>query len=192
VLGAFLLVPLFVKYAVAMSASVLFGLLAAITVFWCVGLYNRLMRMRARALDALGSVEKHLKNYSSLINVQFPDEEGSFIPLEWAGLVSSVKALDVQCRAARAAPLQAGPLQALAQTVDAIEAAWNVLRAQPADLAGPTMPEAMQKLWDEAATKVRTARGGFNQIVTRYNQALAQFPASLVVRTMGFKVAGKL
>jgi LemA protein len=192
VLGAFSLVLRGIKYAGLMSASFLFGLLAATTVFWCVGLYNRLMRMRARALDALGSVEKHLKNYSSLINVQFPDEEGSFIPLEWAGLVSSVKALDLQFRAARAAPLQTGPLQTLAQTVDAIEAEWNILREQPADLAGPTMPEAMQRLWDEAAIKVRTARGGFNQIVERYNQALNQFPASLAVKSMGFKVAGKL
>ena len=175
-----------------MSASVLFGLLAATMVFWCVGLYNRLMRMRALGLDALGSVEKQLRSYTGLINAQFPDEEGSYIPMEWAGLVSSVKMLDAQCRAARAAPLQMAPLQALGQTVDAIEAEWTNLREQPADLAGPTMPEAMQKLWDEAALKVRTARGGFNQIVERYNQALAQFPASLVVAIMGFKVAATL
>jgi LemA protein len=112
--------------------------------------------------------------------------------MEWAGLVSSVKALDAQCKAARAAPLQLPALQALAQTVDSIELAWTTLREQPADLAGPTMPEAMQKLWDEAALKVRTARGGFNQIVERYNQALDQFPASLVVEMMGFKAAGTL
>jgi LemA protein len=175
-----------------MSASVLFGLLTALTVFWCVGLYNRLMHMRARGLDALGSVEKHLKSYTSLIAVQFPDEEGSYIPLEWAALVSSVKLLEAQCLAAKTAPLQAPPLQTLAHTADAIEAAWTGLRERPADLAGPTMPEAMQKLWDEAALKVRTARGGFNQIVGRYNLALDQFPANLVVDMMGFKEAGKL
>jgi LemA protein len=175
-----------------MSASVLNWLLAATAVFWCVGLYNRLMRMRARALDALGSLEKNLRSFTSLIQVQFPDEEGSYIPMEWAGLVSRVKALDLQCKASRAAPLQPGPLQALAQTVDAIEAQWMALRGEPADLAGPTMPEAMQKLWDEAALKVRTARGGFNQIVDRYNEALHQFPASMVVGMMGFKMAGKL
>jgi LemA protein len=182
----------FIKYADCMSVNVLLWLLAALTLFWCVGLYNRLMRMRARALDALGSVEKNLRSYTSLINVQFPDEEGSFIPLEWAALVSRVKALEPQCTAARTAPLQVEPLQILAQTVDAIEAEWVALREQPADLAGPTMPEAMQKLWDEAAQKVRTARGGFNQIVERYNEALGQFPASLVVEMMGFKEAGKL
>jgi LemA protein len=176
-----------------MSASVLFGLLVAITVFWCVGLYNRLMRMRARGLDALGSVEKHLRSYTSLINVQFPDEAGAAaIPLEWAGIVEAVRNLEPQCRAARAAPLQAVPLEVLAQSVDAIEAQWAQLRARPADLAGPAMPEAMHKLWEEAATRVRSARGGFNQIVERYNEALDQFPASLVVKTMGFKVAGKL
>jgi LemA protein len=175
-----------------MSTTVLFGLLAATGVFWCVGLYNRLMRLRARALDALGSLEKNLRSYTSLMAVQFPDEEGSYIPLEWAGLVSGVKALDACCKAARGLPLQPLPLQMLAQTVDAIDTQWTLLREQPADLAGPTMPEAMQKLWEEAALKVRTARGGFNQIVDRYNESLHQFPASLAVAVMGFQEAGKL
>jgi hypothetical protein len=40
--------------------------------------------------------------------------------------------------------------------------------------------------------KVRTSRGGFNQIVDRYNEALHQFPASMVVDMMGFKEAGRL
>jgi LemA protein len=106
--------------------------------------------------------------------------------------VSNVKALDAQFKVARSAPLQVAPLKNLGQTVDAIEAEWQHLRTQPADLAGPTMPEAMQKLWDEAALKVRTARGGFNQIVDRYNEALHQIPASLVVAMMGFKEAGRL
>ena len=175
-----------------MSTTILFGLLAATAVFWSVGLHNRLMRMRARALDALGSVEKNLRSYVSLIEVQFPDEEGSYIPMDWAGLVSRVKALDAQCRLARHASLQAPPLQALAQTVDAIESQWALLRDQPADLAGPVMPEAMQKLWNEAALKVRIARGGFNQIVERYNEALQQFPANLAVGMMGFQPAGML
>ncbi|NVO04570.1 MAG: LemA family protein [Rhodoferax sp.] len=150
------------------------------------------MRLRARALDALGSLEKNLRSYTSLIQAQFPDEEGSYIPLAWAGLVSTVQVLELQCKATRAAPLQPGPLLTLAHTVDTIEAQWLQLREEPADLAGPTMPEAMQKLWDDAQHKARTARGGFNQIVERYNEALHQFPASLVVGMMGFKEAGRL
>ena len=167
-------------------------LLLALTLCWCVGLYNRLMRLRARALDALGSVEKNLRTYISLVDGQFPQEEGCYIPLDWAGLVAAVKQLDGHCKATRQAPLQAAPLASLAQTVEAIEREWNLLCAQPADLAGPPMPEAMQRGMDEAEGKVRTARGGFNQIVARYNQALHQFPARMVVGLMGFKPAGHL
>ena len=108
------------------------------------------------------------------------------------GLVSGVQALDACCKAARGAHLQPEPLLALAQAVDAIDREWALLCEQPADLAGPVMPQAMQKLWDEVALKVRTARGGFNQIVDRYNASLHQFPASLAVGVMGFKEAGKL
>ena len=175
-----------------MSASVAIWLLLAVLLFWCVGLYNRLMRMRAQGLDALGLLEQHLRSYIGLIQAQFPDEEGSFTPLEWAALVSTVKLLESQCKAARGARLQPEPIQTLGQTVDAIDAAWQPLREQPADLAGPAMPEAMQKLWDDAAFGVRAARAAFNQIVERYNEALHQFPASLMVGVMGFKEAGRL
>jgi LemA protein len=175
-----------------MSASVLILLFAATSVFWCVGLYNRLMRLRARARDAFGSMEKNLLSYTSLLDAQFPDEEGSYVPMEWAALVSQVQSLEGQCQARRAAPLDVAALQNLAQTMDEIERQWAALCAQPADLAGPSMPQAMQTLWDEAALKVRTARGGFNQIVARYNEALGQFPARLVVGLMGFTIAGHL
>ena len=46
----------------------------ALAIFWCVGLYNRLMRIRARGFDALGSVEKHLKAYAAAVQVHL--EEG--------------------------------------------------------------------------------------------------------------------
>ena len=173
-----------------MSGSVLNWLLLAITICWCVGLYNRLMRLRARALDALGSVEKHLRTYISLVDGQFPQEEGSYIPLDWAGLVAAIKQLDGQCKATRQVPLQVAPLANLAQTVEAIEREWKLLCTLPADLARPTMSEAMQKGMDEAERKVRTARSGFNQIVARYNEALHQFPARMVGGLMGFKPAG--
>ncbi|MCX8521497.1 MAG: LemA family protein [Rhodoferax sp.] len=167
-------------------------LLLSITIFWCVGLYNRLMRLRARAQEALGSVEKNLCTYTRLLDAQFPHEEGCYIPLEWAALVAAVKQLEGQCKEARQARLQAAPLAALALSVDAVEREWMLLCKLPADLAGPLMPEAMQKSMDEAALQVRSARRGFNQIVERYNQALHQFPSSLVVSVLGFKPAGTL
>lgn len=167
-------------------------MLAAMLLFWCVGLYKRLMRLRARALDALDTVDSGLQRYSSLLAAQFPDKVGAYIPMAWAELMARVQALDAQCSAVRAVPLSAPPLAALARSIDAIEQAWSRLRNEPADLAGPTMPEAMQQLWDEAIASVHTARGQFNQTIGRYNHALYQFPASTVVGLMGFREAGTL
>jgi len=175
-----------------MSASVLTWLLAATTVFWCVGLYNRLMRLRARGMDALGSVEKNLRVYTSLVDAQFPNEEGCFIPLAWSDLVRHVQAIDAQCKAVRGAPLAVAQLKGLGAIIDAIERDWEKISELPESVAQPSMSEALQKLWQEAALKVRTSRGGFNQIVDRYNEALHQFPASMVVDMMGFKEAGNL
>jgi len=175
-----------------MSASVLIWLLAATAVFWCVGLYNRLMRLRARGLDALGSVEKNLKNYVSLMDAQFPNEEGCFIPMVWERLARHVQSIEAQCKAVRAAPLAVAPLKALGHLVDAIDLEWQQINSPSDAVEQSSMSDAMQKLWQEAALKVRTSRGGFNQIVDRYNEALHQFPASMVVDMMGFKEAGRL
>ena len=50
----------------------------------------------------------------------------------------------------------------------------------------------MRTQWDAVTQRVETARGGFNQILTHYNEALAQFPARLVAGAMGFKPGSKL
>ena len=183
---------LFIRYPALMSVSVLTWLLVAFFVFWCVGLYNRLMRLRARGLDALGSVEKNLRTYTSLMDAQFPAEEGCFVPLPWADLARHVQSIDLHCRAVRSAPLAVAPLRALGHLIDAIEQEWLGLCSHVGSEERSVQSDALQKLWQEAALKVRTARGGFNQIVDRYNEALHQFPASMAVGMMGFKEAGKL
>jgi len=50
-----------------MSGSLILWMTLALSIFWGVGLYNRLMRMRARGLGALGSVEKHVRQYAELV-----------------------------------------------------------------------------------------------------------------------------
>jgi hypothetical protein len=46
--------------------------------------------------------------------------------------------------------------------------------------------------WDVAAGKAQTARAGLNTILFKYNEAIYQFPARLVVGVLGFRPAGPM
>jgi LemA protein len=66
------------------------------------------------------------------------------------------------------------------------------LQELPVDLAGPVVPMHVKRQWDVLTLRVDTARGGCNQILMKYNEALTQFPAKLVAGAMGFRPAGIL
>ena len=87
-----------------MNSSLILWMTLALSIFWSVGLYNRLMRMRARALGALVSVEKHMRHYGELVlefgvqddSAATPSEVKSMdVPLAgWPQLLSDVQTLD--------------------------------------------------------------------------------------------------
>ena len=186
-----------------MSGSLLLWMTLALTVFWSVGVYNRLMRMRARGLGALGSVMKHMRVYANLVRSHAATRGASnadqAVPAhtgpdldDWASLLSALQALDHLLVDATANTLMQGALSALGQRYDALQVALRQVTDRPADLAGAAVPAPLREQWELAAQRVATARDGFNQLLTKYNQALEQFPASLVVATMGFKPSDML
>ena len=181
-----------------MSGSVLLWILLALAIFWGVGVYNRLMRMRARGLAALGSVEKHMKQYGELVSAHLAvpgvatAPVAEHLPPEWAQMLTLLHTLDHALKDAKSTPLSPEPLAFVSEAFDAVQNAWLNLREVPADLVGPAVPAAMQLQWDAATVKVQTARGGLNQILTKYNEAIVQFPARLIVGILGFKPTGLL
>lgn len=186
-----------------MSGSLLIWMVLALAVFWCVGLYNRLMRMRARGLDAFGSVEKYMRRYRTMVEAHLSESgvarqlEGGENPKDnllgdWERVVKALRVLDSALKDARNAPLQMTALTRLGDAFADILDAWKCLCDLPVDLAGPVVPDAMRQQWDATTVKVQTARGGFNQILSKYNEAIGQFPARLVVGMMRFERAGLL
>lgn len=186
-----------------MTGSILLWGGLALLVFWCVGLYNRLMRIRARGLDALGSVDKHMKAYAATVQVHLAEtghsggaikdpDVGNSLPTGWAHLVAELGKLEAASKAARATPLSIGPMGVLTRQLEVVNLAWAMLCDEPADLAGPAVPAAFAIEWDAVSQRVHIARGGYNQIVARYNEAIGQLPARLVVGAMGFQPAGTL
>ena len=63
-----------------MSGSIVLWLLLVTIFFWVYGLNNRLGRMRSRSLDALGSLQKHMRQYAILLKVYIPGPEAELPP----------------------------------------------------------------------------------------------------------------
>jgi len=185
-----------------MSGTLLLWTMLALLLFWGVGLYNRLMRMRARGLSAFGSVEKHLREYADLTREQtqrFQNELEIMAAVHagdsaygWGLLNGALQSVELALKNARAAPLVIEPLGELALAMTTLQQVWDRLRDVPEDLAGPPMPNEMRMQWDVVTHRVETSRSGYNQILLKYNEALTQVPARLVVGLMGFKRGGTL
>ena len=184
----------------AMDSSLLLWGMLALCVFWSVGVYNRLTRMRARGLRALGSVEKHMRLYADLLRGDVAQGAASQLqtsgadrsPGDWTQLLVALDVFEGALKDGNASALRNEPLNRLGHSFDTVQEAWRAVDGAPPDLAGPVVPADMRSHWDATTQRVETARGGFNQIVTQYNEALAQFPARLVVDMMGFKPGGLL
>ncbi|MBK6322178.1 LemA family protein [Candidatus Aalborgicola defluviihabitans] len=176
-----------------MNSSLILWMSLALLTFWCVGLYNRLMRMRARGLSALGSVDKHVRQYAEVVYEHGLDGDSADRSLgPWNQLLTDLQGLDHALKAAKSAPLAAEGLTRLRQAIDTLQSAWRQLHEMPADLAGAVVPAVMQVRWEAITQRVESARSGFNQIAAKYNESLEQFPARLVVAIMGFKPSGML
>ena len=185
-----------------MSGSLLLWITLAMLLFWGVGLYNRLMRMRARAIGAFGSIERHLREYVELTRqfsmnahrdsgYQILFQRGESIP-HWDLLLAELETLELALKEARQKPLAIEPTAVLHQSIAALTQVWEGLLTLPGDLAGPAVPDDMQARWNAITHRTENSRNGYNQILLKYNEALVQFPAKLIAGLLGFKQGGLL
>lgn len=186
-----------------MSGSLLIWAALAVTTFWSVGVYNRLMRMRARAGSALGSVEKYMKQCADLVHghmatlgvsLQTDDDdlEAERQTAAWTQLLANLAVLESAFKEVRGAPFSRQPLIRLGVAFDTLQQVWNCLCDLPGEQTSVLIPEAMRMQWNTSTLKVQTARGGLNQILSKYNEAIEQFPARLVAGVARFEPAGLL
>jgi LemA protein len=177
-----------------MPASIVFWIVAAVALFWTVGAYNRLMRLRAEAKTAFASLDAELTKQIELVRNDLPppeqtqpaslDGEGSF----WAGLHGSAAQFAASLAAARPRPLEPAGIAALSAAYDVLVMAWERAERDDAhDLAGPRLPDTVTLRRAHLAMQSQVATEQFNQAVLRYNQAIGQFPAVLLAWLFGFK-----
>jgi len=181
-----------------MSDSIMVWFAIAVLVFWSMGAYNRLVRLRAQGIAAFATLEALLNQYITMVKTNLP-ERGADAPLDspvvhdasaaWAGLAAAVDQFNASLKVAHGHPLRGPTMRALSTALDTLYLSWSRLRDLPIDLAGPTLPDMLLSQWEQLAAQVEAARTEFNRRIENYNEAIDQFPALVLAWVFGFKSA---
>ena len=164
---------------------------AAVLLFWTVGAYNRLVRLRHTIRQQFTPVDEQFQRRQALLLQQLT----ALAPLrgEDSPLLVALRAACQQAEVAHArARIHPGATRAttsmrLAEDILADTRA-RVLAAAPAD---DTLTELNTRLAASDAT-LAFARRQFNDAVEEYNLAVRQFPTWLIASLFSFRTAGTL
>ena len=183
-----------------MNASVAPWFVFALLLFWAMGAYNRLVRLRFRGIAAFANLESFFNQHILMVKTNVPEWSAAAMPgialadndasvAAWAALAAAADQFSASLRVAHTRPLNGPTMSALRTAFETLCLSWLRLRDLPVELAGAAIPDNLQSQWEIVAVQVEMARSDFNRTVTNYNQAINQFPALLLARVFGFKPA---
>ncbi|MBI5333485.1 MAG: LemA family protein [Burkholderiales bacterium] len=170
---------------------------AALAIFWAIGAYNRLVRLRNAIGNAYAQIDVQLKRRHDLIP-NIVEVARRYLQHEQETL-ERVTAARGQARAAadiaRSQPTAAGALGSLALAEGVLDSAMSklmaVVEAYPELKADAQMRELSEEL-TSTENKVAFARQLFNDAVLDYNNAAQQVPTNIVAAIGGFHQAAML
>ncbi|MFZ5521584.1 MAG: LemA family protein [Pseudomonadota bacterium] len=169
----------------------------ALAIFWAIGAYNRLVRLRNAIGNAYAQIDVQLKRRHDLIP-NIVEVARRYLQHEQETL-ERVSAARNQARAAadiaRAQPTAAGALGGLALAEGVLDGAMGKLMAVVEAYPELKADEQMRELSEELTStenKVAFARQLFNDAVLDYNNAAQQVPTNIVAAIGGFREAAML
>ncbi len=171
--------------------------LGVVLLFWAVGAYSRLQRLRAGIPAAFAHLDKQVRRRHDILpklhaNVR-PQLPSAHDTLERVMAASNqvVAATDL----VKGHPHQSGPLHSCSMAEDVFQASHAQLHAVLAEqgdaLQGPELDSLVEELL-LADNQARFARSLFNQATQAYNSATAMWPTRLLARSFGFGWAAPL
>ena len=171
------------------SLEIVLCVVGAALLFWIIGAYNRLVRLRGAIVRQFVPVELQLTQRQALLMQQL-EALAPVLP----NAVPRLEALRAACRQCHAAssharvrPGAAGAIASLRLAEDIVGEARARLPVQA--VAGLDL-SALNAQLGAADTTLSFARHQFNNAVTEYNAAVRQFPTALIVGLFGFRTAG--
>ncbi|MDM0012211.1 lema family protein [Variovorax sp. J22P168] len=201
----------------ALPDSLMPWIALALVLFWFVGAYNRLMRLRTAALQAYTTLDAALVRQLEFVLARAHADaaEGSAdeaVPGLSSGtsLQAAAGQLATLLAATRLRPLAPAGIAALGTALHVLVSAWQRLHpdavlsfdadgtlSRPVPLGGvaepvPAVEGTAPIAWPEPSAAAEIARGQFNLAVLHYNDAIHQFPALLVAWIMQLRPAAPL
>jgi LemA protein len=167
----------------------------AVCGFWMLGAHNRIVGLRAgiagawSAVDAL--LEQRAATLAGLVQALWQPWPTGRATLD--ALAAAQQQVQVAAQSVKAGPARAAPVATLASAEGALNATMaRLLNQVEADQALHTDDEVATRLLTlfELGPRLIEARGRFNQAATAYNEAIVQFPTSLLAPVFGFDRAG--
>ena len=168
--------------------SIGFWVVCAVLLFWAVGAYNRLVRLRNVILRRFVPVEQQLAERSALLQRQVAalGEASGSAQRELEELKAARAQVDAAWETARRRPGAVGAINSLRlalQILAQVRARLPLAPCASAELA------AVHNELAACDNALRFAQGQFNDAVLAYNVAVRQFPTGLLAALFGFRSA---
>jgi LemA protein len=162
--------------------------IGAIVVFWIVGAYNRMVRLRSELVARFAAVDERFRQRHALLESQL-----EMLSTALAAAAPRLEALRAACRQADTAREHARVRPGAANAVTSLRVAEEILadaraRLPVQSVAGVDLPDLNARL-ATSDTALAFARAEFNAAVALYNEAVRQFPTALVARLFSFRTA---
>ena len=171
----------------------------ALLLFWFVGAYNRMVRLRSTAFQAYATLDAALMRQLEFVQAN--------VAVGAESLRAATAQLTTLLAATRARPLDPERIDALGTALNVLLSAWQRLHpddvvsfdaegtlSRPAPLKGVEEAPSQGRFiaWPEPSAAAEIARGQFNAAVAQYNTAIRQFPPLLIAWIMRLRPAAPL
>lgn len=167
-------------------------LVVLLVVFWAIGAFNRLTRLKNAIANAFGQIDVQLKRRYDLIP-NLVEVARKYLAHESQTLEAVIAARNQAHGAEQsvaASPLNAGAIGAFTGAEQVLGGAlgrlFAVAEAYPDLKADQTMRELSEEL-SSTENRIGFARQAYNDHVLEFNDAAAQFPALIVARLFNFQ-----
>lgn len=178
----------------AWSPLLAWGGAAALLLFWSVGAYNRLVRLRTKVLSIFASLTAQFERYAGWLAVHAPPALPAGVAPRpgdaWSNLRAAATQFAASLDAVRGRPMDPRAVAGLATARAVLMMAWQQLDDDTLAGGREDLPGAQRRAeWEAINTQVQAAEKAYAQAVETYNAAIGQFPAVLLARLFGFRRA---